>query len=297
MQGTDFGDRHFAQRAGLAGIAVEQPNATGLHVDSADEIAPASDRPGDRRGVERQRFLDLLDQFERIAAFAVHLIDEGDDRNVAQPADLEQLAGARFDALGGVDHHHRRIDGRKRSISVFREVLVAGRIEQIEHAVVVFERHHRSDDGDAALALDRHPVRPRRTPVALGLDLAGELDGSAEQQELLGQGGLAGIRMRDDRKGAAPFDLRGNGRFWRGAGDGGRGHSHGRLDVAVPATRNKARGWTAEIPRLMRKKAAFGCNPLFFCCRNHCFDSAAHSAHFGGKPWPHRQLRQRPNVP
>jgi hypothetical protein len=40
------------------------------------------------------------------SALQVHLVDEGDDRNVAQPADLEQLAGARLYALGGVDHHH-----------------------------------------------------------------------------------------------------------------------------------------------------------------------------------------------
>ena len=77
-------------------------------VDGADEVAAAPDRPRHRRDVERQRLFDLVDQVERVAAFAIHLVDESDDRNVAQPADLEQLAGARLDALGGVDHHHRR---------------------------------------------------------------------------------------------------------------------------------------------------------------------------------------------
>jgi hypothetical protein len=46
-----------------------------------------------------------------------------------------------------------------------------------------------------------------RAYSALGFDLPGKLDGPAKQQELLGQGGLAGIRMRDDREGAAPFNL------------------------------------------------------------------------------------------
>ena len=59
---------------------------------------PRADRPADRRGVERQRLLDLVDQVERVAALAVELVDEGDDRHVAQPADLEQLAGLRLDA-------------------------------------------------------------------------------------------------------------------------------------------------------------------------------------------------------
>ena len=49
--------------------------------------------------VERQRLLDLVDQVERVAALAVELVDEGDDRHVAQPADLEQLAGLLLDAL------------------------------------------------------------------------------------------------------------------------------------------------------------------------------------------------------
>jgi hypothetical protein len=47
---------------------------------------------------------------------------------------------------------------------------------------------------DAKLAASRpdDPVRAGRDPVALGLDLAGELDRAAEQQQLLGQRGLAG---------------------------------------------------------------------------------------------------------
>ena len=87
-------------------------------VVGADEIAAAADRPGHRRGVERQRLLDLVEQIERVAALAVHLVDEGDDRDVAQPADLEQLAGPRLDALGGVDHHDRGVDRGQRAIGV-----------------------------------------------------------------------------------------------------------------------------------------------------------------------------------
>jgi hypothetical protein len=45
-----------------------------------------------------------------VAALAVHLVDEGDDRDVAQPADLEQLSRARLDAARGVDHHDGGVD-------------------------------------------------------------------------------------------------------------------------------------------------------------------------------------------
>ncbi len=46
--------------------------------------------------------LDLVQQVERVAALAVELVDEGDDRHVAQPADLEELTGLLLDALGAM---------------------------------------------------------------------------------------------------------------------------------------------------------------------------------------------------
>jgi hypothetical protein len=63
------------------------------------EIVRAADRPGDGRSVEGEGLLDLVDQVEGVAALAVQLVDEGEDRDVAQAADLEQLAGLRLDAL------------------------------------------------------------------------------------------------------------------------------------------------------------------------------------------------------
>jgi hypothetical protein len=37
-------------------------------------------------------------EVERVAALAVELVDKGDDRHVAQPADLEELPGLLLDA-------------------------------------------------------------------------------------------------------------------------------------------------------------------------------------------------------
>jgi len=98
------------------------------------------------------------------------------------------------------------VHGRERAVGVLREVLVARRVEQVEDAAAVLEGHHRGDDRDAALALDVHPVRAGLGAVVLGLDLAGELDGAAEQQQLLGQRRLAGVRVGDDGEGAPPRD-------------------------------------------------------------------------------------------
>ena len=184
-------------------VRVEPAHEVLGEVERAGEVLAAADRPGDGRGVERQRLLDLVEEVERVAALAVHLVDEGDDRDVAQPAHLEQLARARLDAARAVDDHHGGIDRRQRAVGVLREVLVAGRVEEVEDAVAVFERHDGGHDRDAALLLDRHPVGAGGDAVALRLDLAGELDGAAEQEELLGQRRLAGVGVRDDREGAA----------------------------------------------------------------------------------------------
>ena len=106
----------------------------------------------------------------------VELVDEGQDRHVAQPADLEELAGLFLDApfwrhWGGVEHHHRAVDLGQDAVGVlswlksrWAEILVARRVEQVEGEPLMLEAHHRRGDGDAALALDRHPIRAHPPP-------------------------------------------------------------------------------------------------------------------------------------
>jgi hypothetical protein len=66
--------------------------------------------------------LDLGDDLEGVAALAVHLVAEGQDGEVAQAADLEELAGLGFDALGAVDDHDGGVHGRERAVGVLGEV-------------------------------------------------------------------------------------------------------------------------------------------------------------------------------
>ena len=160
-------------------ILVDPPEPALGQVIGAAEIPGLADRPDHGRSVQRQDFLDLIEQVERLTGLAVELVDEGDDRNVAQPADLEELARACLDALGGVDDHDRGIDRRQRAIGVVGEILVAGRVEQVEDRPLILEGHHRGDDGNTARTLDRHPIRAGGAAIAFGLDLAGKLDGTA----------------------------------------------------------------------------------------------------------------------
>jgi hypothetical protein len=78
--------------------ALEQYERIGEQIAGPEKVAPYADRPGGRRHVERQRLLDLVQQVERVARLAVELVDKGDDRHVAQPTYLEELAGLLLDA-------------------------------------------------------------------------------------------------------------------------------------------------------------------------------------------------------
>ena len=154
------------------GVLAKASHARRRQVIGAGKRAAAADGPDHAaRRSSARRLLDLIEKIERFARLAVHLVDEGHDRNVAQAADLEELARACLDALGGVDHHHRRINSGERAVGVLGKVFVARRVEQVEDAAVVFESHDRGHDRYAAGPLDRHPVGTRPPPVALGAHL------------------------------------------------------------------------------------------------------------------------------
>src|SRR5690606_40870330 len=85
----------------------------------------AADRPGDRRGLDLQHRLDLVEQLDGVADVAVQLVDKADDGRVAQAADFHQGDGTRLHALAAVEHHQRRVHRGQGAVGVFREVLVA----------------------------------------------------------------------------------------------------------------------------------------------------------------------------
>ena len=192
------------------GILIKPANPRRIEIIGADKGPAQADGPHHGGNRQRQALFNLVQKIERLAGFAVHLVDEGDDRDIAQAADFEKLAGTRFNALGPVDHHDRRVNRRQRAVGVFGKVLVARRIQKVEHAVVVFKGHHRRDNRNAARPLDRHPVRTRPPPVALGPHLPRKLNGAAEKQELFRERGFAGVRVGNDGKGAPARNLGSN---------------------------------------------------------------------------------------
>ena len=142
----------------------------------------------------------------------VELVDEGEDRDVAQGAHAEQLLGLRLDALCSVNHHDCRVGSHERAVRVLGKVLVTRGVEDVDANTVVIELQNRGGDGNAARLLDVHPVGHRMLGRALALDRAGRLNAARVQQELLGKGGLTCVGVRNDGKSATRGDFVGQAR-------------------------------------------------------------------------------------
>ena len=110
---------------------------------------------------------------------------------------------------------------------------MARRVEQVDDLALVRELHHRRGHRDAALLLQRHPVRGGAARGLAALHRAGHLDRTAEQQQLLGQRGLARIRMADDGEGAAAAGFL----EMREHGGGSAGERTGNCSVDRPLAR------------------------------------------------------------
>ena len=125
----------------FAAVTFRAADAVCRKVKDALERAAHADGPTHRHNVQRQSVGHFIQRLERRAALAVHLVDECDDRYGTHAANLEQLARLRLDTLCRVDHHDSGIDGGERAIGVFREVLVARCVEQVEGDPVPLEGH------------------------------------------------------------------------------------------------------------------------------------------------------------
>mgnify|MGYP000917285512 CR=1 FL=1 len=90
-----------------------------------------------------------------------------------------------------------------------------GRIKQVEDDSVFGKCHNRASHGNPALLLDLHPVRTRAPVLAARPHLTGGADRPARQQQVLGQGRLARIGVRDDGEGTSFIDgvLHGQGKI------------------------------------------------------------------------------------
>src|SRR5262245_28877719 len=64
-------------------VLADKPHLAGGKIAGSGKVAATANWPGQRRGIERKRFFDLVKQLERIPALAVHFVDERNDWYVA----------------------------------------------------------------------------------------------------------------------------------------------------------------------------------------------------------------------
>ena len=86
-----------------------------------------------------QLLFDLVQQVERVLTVAVHLIDKHDHGSLTHTADFHQLTGLGFHTFCGIDHDNNAIHSRQRTKRIFSEILVAGRIEDIDFMAGIIE--------------------------------------------------------------------------------------------------------------------------------------------------------------
>ena len=206
---VDAHDRVVGPCGATVSAAFEQMHFALEPVVHAYEDVVVEHGPRGSEAVDTEIRLDILNELERIFPVPVALVYEREDRRATLFAHVEQLPGAFFHTATIVEQHDGAVGRDQRAIRVFREIFVPRRIEQVELIAQILELQHGAGDRDAAFLLELHPVGggvPRGTPC---LDRAGEVDGAAVQEQLLGQRGLTGVGVRDDRKGPAPGDFMG----------------------------------------------------------------------------------------
>ena len=199
--------QNFVVAAGLVFTGAENAHAFFAAVVHAMKQLAHANRPGERHHRHAEFLLDLVHHAHGVLHLAVHLVHKGQDGRVAGAANLQEAARLRLDAVGRINHHQRGVHGGEHAVSVFREVLVAWCVQQVDHAVAVFHLHDRRGHRDTALLFNFHPVAGGVARGLARLDRAGDLDRAGEQQQLFSQRGLAGVRVGDDGKRAAALDL------------------------------------------------------------------------------------------
>ena len=194
-------------RAVLAGHTGKQQQLLPSPVIHALELLAGADGPVAGIGLDAELVFQFVQQLERIARLAVHLVDEREDRDVAHRADLEQLARLRLDALGPIDDHDGAVRRHQCAVRVLGKVLMARRVQNVDAEALILKLHDRRRDRDAALLFDFHPVGHRGTGILLALDRARLRDGPAVEQKFFCQCGFTGVRVRNDRERPPPGDL------------------------------------------------------------------------------------------
>ena len=168
----------------------------GLAGNPQDVVRRAAENVGDLRGVPL-----------RVGSRQIDLVQHRDDRQIVLERQIQIGQRLRFDALGGVDQQDGALTGSERTRHLVGEVDMSGRVDQMQDVVLARvgtgarnpgKSHILRLDGDAALALDVHPIevlRPHGPTV----------DDTRQLQHAIGERRLPVVDVRDDAEVANPL--------------------------------------------------------------------------------------------
>ena len=129
-----------------------------------------------------------------VGADAVHLVREGDARDAPAVRLAPHRLALRLDPVHRVEHRHRAVEDAQAPLDLDGEVHVAGGVDEVQLVAAPVEARDRRGDGDAALALEVHPVHHRGALV----DLAHLVGAARREEEALGERRLPGVDVGHD---------------------------------------------------------------------------------------------------
>ncbi len=181
--------------------------AHGHQVDHAPEVVLKPDRDLDRYRVGGEPVAQHVQAARERSAGAIHLVGEDDARHVVAVGLAPHRLRLRLHAGHAVEHHHAAVEHAQAAFHLDSKVDVPGRVDDSDAVVVPQARGGGGGDGDALAALLLGVVHGGRPVV----DLAGAMDDAGDEQDALGDGGLAGVDVRDDPDVAGAVERIGSG--------------------------------------------------------------------------------------
>ena len=163
-------------------------------VDDAAEVLLAADRQVNGHRARAEAIDHRLHGGEEIGARAIHLVDEGDARNLVVVGLAPDGLRLGLDARDGVEDRDRAVEHAQASLDLHRKVHVPGRIDNVDAKLPPERRRRSRRDRDAALLLLLHPVHDGSALV----DLAHLVGAARVVEDPLGRRGLARVDVGHD---------------------------------------------------------------------------------------------------
>ncbi len=187
--------RHVFGANRLAVSAVEIDRLPSDQVDDTAEVGFAADGQLHEHGVAAELVVQLPDDLVRVGACAIHLVDEG------QPRDMVALHLAvngqrlRLNSANGAEDEDRPVQYTQAALDLDGEIDVAGRVDHVDRGAVPLHRRRGAGDGDATFPLEVHVVE-RCAFAALAVDFLHAVDSARIEQNTLAQGRLTRVDVR-----------------------------------------------------------------------------------------------------